>query len=239
MSGFWMRAVLPDLTISARLSMPTTEQAFTPPAVPLAAVVGNLPSRRRRVCVEHNEVATLKQSVEGRFWSKVDRSGGPGACWEWAGWRFTVSGYGAFDKTKPRKKIGAHRQSWELTFGSIPRQICVLHRCDNRGCVNPSHLFLGTHADNAADREAKGRGNPPSGERHRAKMRIVAARGESSGTSKLTSNQVIEIRERVFRGETHHAVAADYGISRSQVGRIAARIDWAHLGTPDACGFAR
>jgi hypothetical protein len=93
--------------------------------------------------------------LENRFWSKVDKTGD---CWEWQGGH--VKGYGEITagKRPGRTWRYAHRVAWELTFGPIPRGLCVLHRCDNRGCVRPAHLFLGTVADNNRDMWAKGRG---------------------------------------------------------------------------------
>jgi hypothetical protein len=97
--------------------------------------------------------------VAERFWPKVDRSGGPDACWPWTA-TVRSDGYGMIDVGG--KMVGAHRVSWEIANGPIPvggdyHGTCVLHRCDNPLCVNPSHLFLGTNDDNTKDRDAKGR----------------------------------------------------------------------------------
>lgn len=93
------------------------------------------------------------QPPEERFWVKVDKTA-PGGCWLWTGVR-RPNGYGSFSVRQ--KYFGTHRFSWELTNGPIPTGLNVLHRCDVRACVNPEHLFLGTHRDNAIDREQKGR----------------------------------------------------------------------------------
>lgn len=88
-----------------------------------------------------------------RFWSKVDKRG-PDECWPWTGGKFW-DGYGWFSVAGAKKK--AHRVSFFLQHGRWPEP-CCLHRCDNPGCVNPVHLFEGTHTDNMRDRERKGRG---------------------------------------------------------------------------------
>lgn len=92
-----------------------------------------------------------------RFWSKVDRSGGPDACWLWqAG---LLDGYGRFWDADAYNDVYAHRFAWIITHGAIPEDLRVLHSCDVRPCVNPSHLWLGTQLDNLTDMVIKGRSN--------------------------------------------------------------------------------
>lgn len=93
-----------------------------------------------------------KPNLADRFWSNVDKSG---ECWVWTGNRLP-SGYGRFSRNG-----SAHRIAYQLTYGEIPPGMCVCHRCDNPPCVRPDHLFLGTHAENMRDRDAKGRGKLP------------------------------------------------------------------------------
>jgi hypothetical protein len=125
--------------------------------------------------------------IEKRFWSKVKKVDG---CWEWIGVK-ARNGYGLF--TVSGRRLGAHRVVYTLIRGEIPEGFCVLHQCDNPGCVNPEHLFLGTNADNVADRNAKGRTArgrdtvPPEkrarGERHGRNTKPErSARGERHGS---------------------------------------------------------
>lgn len=103
--------------------------------------------------------------------------------------------------------------SWELHRGPIPNGLAVCHRCDNRVCVSPAHLFLGTLAENNADMRKKGRD------------RYVSLRGEASGTAKLTAAQVAVIRTLTSPRDGQR-VANLYGVSRSTISRILRGRSW-------------
>ena len=98
------------------------------------------------------------QSVEDRFWAKVDKTGD---CWLWTASVFRERyGYGKFQAGENRantRVVYAHRYSWELVNGPVPDGLFVCHHCDNPPCVNPAHLFVGTHQDNVDDMMSKGR----------------------------------------------------------------------------------
>lgn len=154
-----------------------------------------------------------------RLWAKIKKAG-PNDCWIWTA---SVNSYGygqVWGGANVRKLLRAHRVAYEDVVGKIPRGILVLHKCDNPPCCNPSHLFLGTDADNVADRVAKGR------------TRRGDQRGEKHGSAKLTERQVLAIRAAMG---PQKVIAARYGINQSGVSDIKRRKLWAHI--PDAVGY--
>ena len=136
------------------------------------------------------------------------------------------NGYGQFGFTRSTPAL-AHRISWGLAYGPIPEGKHVLHHCDNRACVNPLHLFLGTNSDNIADRVAKGRS--AKGDAHWShRMPHRKARGEAAGNVKLTEKDVAAIRSMLSAGVFQRVIAAQYGISRATVSKIKGGKLWRH-----------
>jgi len=117
-------------------------------------------------------------------------------------------GYGAF-KLNTHNSDRAHRVSWRLYRGQIPEGMCVLHRCDTPVCVNPDHLFLGTRIDNALDRDRKGR--------------MGRKDGEHNGNSKLTADQVRQIRATTG---TEREIAKQFAVVHSTIGEIKRNKKW-------------
>lgn len=143
-------------------------------------------------------------------WSDKTDSG----CWEWKK-AIENTGYGA-QQFKGRK-CGAHRVSYQIFNGDIQAGLSVLHRCDNRKCVNPDHLFLGTQAENMADMVAKGRS--------------ADQRGEKAPWAKLTKKSVLEIiRQASARTMSQRKIAVMFGISQAQVSQILNRKRWSVIG---------
>ena len=150
------------------------------------------------------------KNMQERFWEKVNRTE---ECWNWKG-SLLPSGYGNFSMNK--KPSLSHRVSWEMHNGKIPKGIFVLHKCDNRKCVNPDHLFLGTHTDNARDRESKNRGNH--------------AKGDKCRTCKLSNREVNEIRRSYETGRfTQTKLAKLFKVTQSTIWFIITRRTWKHL----------
>ena len=147
----------------------------------------------------------MEGTLEERFWAKVDVRG-PEDCWEWLAGK-THNGYGMIGKGgRHNGMLRAHRVSWELANGPIPDGLCVLHHCDNPGCVNPLHLWIGTNADNQQDMAQKGR--------------AASNKGESNGKAKLTAQDVHEIRQMLSRDISHRVIAKVYGVKRSTISDI-------------------
>lgn len=153
-----------------------------------------------------------------RFWDKVLII--PfSECWEWTGSR-NKEGYGHFRIAN--KVVKAHRVSFELKNGPIPKYSLICHKCDNPSCVNPCHLFLGTHKDNKMDCVSKNRhykyGKPPH------------VPGEKCGQHFLKEKQVIAIRKEYRNGYGEMTrLAIKYGVTRGSIYRIITRKNWKHI----------
>ena len=148
----------------------------------------------------------MDKVIIDRFWSKVNKTD---TCWLWTG-APNGHGYGSFKING--KEYKAHRLMWIIRHGYITeiedtdsRGTCVCHSCDNRLCVNPDHLFLGSHKRNMADMVDKGRGR--------------ALKGDNHPNSKLTFKQAEEIRE-LHPTLSHRELAANYGVCPRTVGKI-------------------
>ena len=147
------------------------------------------------------------------FWDRVNIAA-ENDCWEWTACKW--NGYGNLRVNG--KKQSAHRTSWRIENGAIPDGLCVLHHCDNRACVNPNHLFLGSRADNVADMDKKGRRGTAN------------HKGEANPSSILTEEQVLCIMEELNGGnKTQTQIARDYGVSRGAIYAIAYKKSWIWL----------
>lgn len=161
-------------------------------------------------------------TLSERFWYRVIKTD---TCWLWDG-NPSRNGYGAISAGGYcGRSLSAHRVSYELHFGYIPDGLCVLHKCDVKLCVNPDHLFLGTSDDNNKDMAAKGRSakGDKNGSRLHPERR---ARGEKQGLSKLTWEEVKEIRKRHNEGEKQKYIAVDYGVRPTTIWWIVNNKTW-------------
>lgn len=150
-----------------------------------------------------------------RFRSNVGIDAQTG-CWEWTGTRYE-SGYGKFPyRTRDcrYRAMPAHRAAWIIHKGPIPEGKLVCHKCDNPGCCNPEHLFLGSHKDNTQDMVRKGR----------------SIRGRKR--SRLTEEVVLRIRDEIRQGVTLETLSKRYGLTVSALSRIKTRKTWSHLADP-------
>jgi hypothetical protein len=160
-----------------------------------------------------------------RFYSKVSIDAITG-CHEWTACKLK-EGYGQF-RLGNKMKL-AHRIAWARENGEIPEGMCVCHKCDNPSCVNPGHLFLGTHQDNMDDKKFKGRGNQP--------------KGENNGSARITKEQALHVIQllavaprrpngRIKYGELQK-IAEYTEISYQTVRNISAGNAWQHLTTEE------
>lgn len=173
---------------------------------------------RARACSPHcrwvlaHRARTPYPPVAERFWAKVDKTPGHGPdgdCWIWKG---STRSRGYALCTMNGKLVGAHKVSYLINKGEVPEGLCVLHKCDVRSCVRPDHLWLGTVAENNADKIAKGRARNLVGSEH--------------PSSKITEAQAVMILNDPRK---YQDIADEHGISIPLVGNIKNRRAWKHI----------
>lgn len=159
------------------------------------------------------------KTLAERFWPNVDRPDGPDACWPWLrardrdgyGWIITGS---TVDGSRCSQRC--HRVAFELTYPGTTQDCHVLHHCDNPCCCNPSHLFLGTHADNMADKSRKGRAS--------------SLKGESVPNAVLTDSLVRQIRRIYREGKlSQRRVGVLLGLNPNTVKSVLTGNRWVHI----------
>lgn len=150
----------------------------------------------------------LKVSHVDRFWTKVNKTE---TCWLWLG-RTDRDGYGDFHMDG--RAYRAHRMSWTLVNGPIASGLLACHKCDNPTCVNPDHLFLGTHDANMADMKSKGR-----------QLRSC----EEHPLAKMKNNDVLEVRRLLGERISQSRVAKMFGVSQATISYINTRATWRTL----------
>lgn len=171
-------------------------------------------------CLEH----ICTEEAQLRFWSYVDRNA-DAECWIWRGDRSRF-GHGRFLFLGNRTQ--AHRYAYELTHGPLSDAAILCHKCDVPGCVNPSHMFVGTQKDNIQDSVRKGRW--PTGRAHWcSRMPELVRRGERAGSSKLSEDQVAEIYRLCCAGSSYTSVAALFGINNTTAAQIHKGKTWNHV----------
>jgi len=180
----------------------------------LEELVGLSPQQLRRKLLER-----MASSVEGRerFWRKVNILN-RNDCWPWKGCINRKYGYYTIRVYSPKGKgknynFEVHRVSYFLEYGELPEDMLVCHKCDNRSCANPNHLFLGTYQDNSSDMVSKNR-------------QVI---GEKIKGAKLTAQKVYEIRRLRKEGVTQREVARMFGINHQNVWFITSKQTWKHL----------
>jgi hypothetical protein len=153
---------------------------------------------------------TDQETIKSRLLSRVvvDQATG---CWNWTGSKIKF-GYGRMGVDG--RTYCTHRLSYQVFVGDIPEGLCVCHKCDNPSCINPVHLFLGTHSENMLDAYRKGRVSPPEGDK------VQYKKGHKAFNRVLPDNQVIEIKQMLKTGIAPSVIARKMNLKRQVVADI-------------------
>jgi len=173
------------------------------------------------VCLPRHKISDMSeeeklQRLKKSFEKHVIRQEG---CWGWKG----PIAKGGYPVMSCRRAIGSdrgHKASWIIHRGQIPKYMHVCHACDNPICTNPDHLWVGTHQQNNDDKMEKGRHKfhlPP----HKP--------GSSNGASKLTEDQVREIKILIRSGRSCYGISKDFNVSKQTILRIKNGVNWSHV----------
>lgn len=171
---------------------------------------------KRGLCEPHYKKAWRRGDLEKfKKISSIDRflehtNISKDGCWLWSGPKL-LAGYGKFGVRG--KTVSAHRFSYSHYIGKIPEAMHICHTCDTPACVNPDHLFLGTHQDNMRDKVAK----------------LRQPRGENTVGVKLTENKVHQIKKFISDGVSKSKIARHFDVSRASIYAIEAGKNWSHL----------
>ena len=167
----------------------------------------------------------VKTDEVDRFWSKVKKTNG---CWIWLGGT-DKDGYGTFSVNRVNQR--AHRYSYMLAGNTLTDDQILCHTCDVPGCINPDHLFPGTHQDNATDRKNKGRYESISGKNHYYAKTLPKERrrGEQHSMVRINEKQAKEVKVRLDKGEMATSIARSIGVPRHIVYNIKYKTAWSWL----------
>lgn len=170
-----------------------------------------------------NRVYIRKQiPIEERLWPRINKNA-PNGCWEWTGNVPKTQEYPSIKFPGARVATAVHRAVYILTYGKIASGLYVCHKCDNKLCCNPDHLFLGTPQDNTLDMYAKGRDPLSNGTRYQPDVI-----GSNNGRALLTEADVLEIR-RLGKSVKKKDLAVRFGVSTSAIQFARNYRTWKHL----------
>lgn len=156
--------------------------------------------------MRHAPIPPFSEKEKIRLWSKIESSNDESACWPWLAYKGS-DGYGKFRRHKPRMQVRPARAVYAIIYGD-PGDLIICHRCDNPACCNPSHLYLGTHADNMADMVRKGR----SAKNDR--------KGIKNGRAKLNGKDIEQITRLLSQRRTNKEIGHYFGVTHSMISAI-------------------